>query len=77
MGQRRSRFWIESGCAAVSGVLAMVTVLWREWIEVTGWAPDRGDGSLEWVIVLGLALVSVTSAVAARVEWRRRADFRS
>ncbi len=72
MGQLRRRFWLEAGCAVASAVLAVVTMFWRDWIEVTGWDPDRGDGSLEWVFVAGLALVSALSALAARLELRQR-----
>jgi hypothetical protein len=67
------RFWIEAGFALASGFLAVLTLFWREWIEVAGWEPDHGDGSAEWIIVLALAAVSLVSAVVARIEWRQHA----
>lgn len=71
MSTTRTRFWIEMGASVGSGVLAVVTLFWRDWIEVTGWDPDRHSGALEWMVVVALALVSVSLAVTARVEWRR------
>jgi len=68
----RLRFWLETGLASLTGILAIVTLFWRDWIEaLTGFDPDHHSGSAEWAIVAGLAAVSVLLAVAARVEWRR------
>ncbi|MEU4195422.1 hypothetical protein AB0E69_26210 [Kribbella sp. NPDC026611] len=56
----------------MSAVLGGITLIWQEWIEfVFGVDPDRGDGSLEWVIVAVLAVVAVGSGLVARWEWRR------
>ena len=71
MGKVRPRFWIELGFAVLSGVLAIVTVFWRDWIEVTGWDPDRHSGAAEWAVVAVLAVISIAMALLARVEWRR------
>lgn len=67
----RLRFWFEAIVAAVAATLAVVTIFWRDWIEVTGWDPDRHSGALEWAVVGILAGVAILSALRARVEWRR------
>jgi uncharacterized membrane protein len=68
----RARFWVEAGIACSAGALALLTLFWRDWIEaMTGFDPDRHDGSLEWAIVAGLALLSVLVTLVARAEWRR------
>jgi hypothetical protein len=67
-----TRFWIETALAAVTTIVFLVTLVWREWIEaVFGVDPDGGDGSLEWAVVGALLAASVTLSVMARAEWRR------
>ena len=66
------RFCLESVSAFVTLVLAIVTVFVPDWIEVVFRVdPDHGDGSLERMVVLALAVISVVLTVAARNEWRR------
>ena len=71
MAHMRARFWIEAGLAVVSVLLLLTTLISREWIEVVfGVDPDHGSGSLEWLVVGGVALAAVVFSVIARVEWR-------
>jgi hypothetical protein len=67
-----ARFWIETALAGLTGILFVVTVITREWIELLFRVdPDGGDGSLEWVIVVVLAVLTVTFTALARAERRR------
>jgi hypothetical protein len=66
------RFWVETALATVSSIMAVVTLVTREWIEVVfGVDPDHGNGALEWALVVGLGLVAVTLGLMASLEWRR------
>jgi hypothetical protein len=69
----RRRFWVELACAAASAVLLLLTLVWKDWIEiVTGTDPDHDSGSLEWVVVAVAFVVTIVLLVTARIEWRRR-----
>jgi len=68
----RRRFRIESALSGIAGVLAIVTVISREWIEwLTGFDPDGGDGSLEWALVAVLVVISISAGKLAHLEWNR------
>jgi hypothetical protein len=68
----RGRFWLEIALASVTSFLLLITLLWRDWIElVFGWDPDRRNGSVEWLIVGGLFVVTATMFALASIEWRR------
>jgi hypothetical protein len=68
----RRRFWLESGLAVACGILAVVTLAWRDWVEaLTGFDPDRHSGSLEWSVVAALGVCCLVVGFAARTEWRR------
>lgn len=65
----RPLFWIEAVLAAITGVLALITPFFPDWIEaVSGCDPDQHDGS---VIVVGLFVVTFARVGAATLEWRR------
>ena len=41
--------------ALFCGVPAVLTIFWPDWIEaLTGFDPDEHDGTVEWLIVIGL-----------------------
>lgn len=68
----RNRFWTETILGSATGVLAVVTLFWHDWIEtVFGVDPDKGNGSAEWLVVIILVIVTLTLAVGARFEWHR------
>jgi uncharacterized membrane protein YcjF (UPF0283 family) len=70
----RRRFWLEAVLSGAALVLAIVTLFSKEWIEeVFHVDPDGGNGALEWLIVVGLAVVAVVCGVLARREATRPA----
>jgi hypothetical protein len=72
--RKSSRFRLEAGSAGVAGALAIVTLVWRDWIElVFGVDPDHGNGSVEWLFVAGLLAVAVALGGLAVVELRQAA----
>lgn len=65
-------FLIELGLAAVTGIMTIVTLISREWIEIVfGVDPDNGSGALEWLLVAALAAATLIFGMLARLEWRR------
>ena len=73
----RTRFWVEATLTSVSGTLTLVTMFWRDWLEAFGLDPDHGNGTAEWLVVVGLLAVAVTCATFVRLDWRRTALARS
>src|SRR5262249_61826523 len=68
----RLRFWLEAGLGVITTVLFVVTVVTPDWIEqVFGLDPDGGNGSVERLIVGGLAAVTVAVYSFSLWEWRR------
>jgi hypothetical protein len=68
----RRLFWVEVALAAFTGLLALITPIFPDWIElVSGWDPDQHDGSVEWMIVVGLFVVTIVMVALATIEWRR------
>ncbi len=70
----RLSFYAESILGTLSGILFVVTLFSRDWIEnIFHVDPDQGQGWVEWLIVVALALVAVGLGALARSEWRRAA----
>ena len=68
----RRRFWLETSMAIVTSILFVVTLLYRDWIEVVFRVdPDNRSGALEWLIVGALLVVTIALFTSARYEWRR------
>ncbi|GAB3061643.1 ABC transporter permease [Micromonospora schwarzwaldensis] len=69
----RARFWVELAAASLFGALFLVTLVRRDWLEAFGIEPDNHDGTVEWLLVAGLFVLSAACADSARLEWRRTA----
>ena len=68
----RNRFWAEMGLGIASLAFAVLTKVWRDWIEIVFRVdPDHHSGSLEIVIVAVSIAVSLFTLLAARLEWRK------
>lgn len=77
MGPSKIRAALETVIALFAGSLGVVTVFWRDWIEIlTGWDPDHHNGGAEWLIVIALLMVAAACGVAARRSWRALAAAR-
>jgi hypothetical protein len=63
----RKRFLVETALAVVSAALLLLTLLWKEWIEILfGVDPDGGSGALEWAIVAAMFAITVAFGALAR-----------
>ena len=72
MDVHRSRIgWAAVGVASLSAVLAILTLVWPEWIEALFRVePDAGSGAAEWGIVSCLLVLALGSGAFARSELR-------
>jgi hypothetical protein len=65
-------FRIEVSLGVLTGILGVLTLFWRDWIEaLTGWSPDHHNGSVEFSLVSVLLITSVLCAAVARRTYRR------
>jgi hypothetical protein len=71
-GKIEIRAKMETGLAILAAALSVLTLISREWIEfLTGWDPDHGNGSFEWLIVVVLAMMAIGLGLRARSDWRK------
>ncbi len=76
MGQKaraiRQRFYFEVVLGAASGLLFLVTLIWKDWIEIVFRVdPDGGNGAVEYAVCFVLLAAAAGSWWLARTEWRR------
>jgi hypothetical protein len=65
------RFWIEAAMASITGVLAILTLIWKDWIEIVfGVDPDHHNGSFEWLIVAVCLAATVVFSLLASRAWK-------
>jgi hypothetical protein len=71
MRPSKIRVGLETAIALLAGLLGIVTIFWRDWIEaLTGWDPDQHSGGAEWLIVAGLLVIAVAIGTIARRHWK-------
>jgi hypothetical protein len=69
----RSIFWIETVLASLAALLAVITGLWPEWIELVFHIdPDSHSGSAEWKLVVALWFAAVLLIALALRDWRKQ-----
>lgn len=74
----RARFWAESSLGIAAAALALLTLVWREWIEaIFRIDPDGGNGAAEWAAVGVLGVASIACSLLAAREWRARVPSES
>jgi hypothetical protein len=65
-------FWLETSMAIVTSMLFVITLVQRYWIEIVfSVDPDSRSGTLDWLIVGALLVVTITLFTLASSEWRR------
>jgi hypothetical protein len=71
MQRQRLRFLIETGSGALSAILLILALVVPDWIErMFAVAPDGGNGSDEWVVVVLGAAMLASFLEAGRTWWR-------
>lgn len=58
--------------AVATAILFAITLVWRSWIEIVfNIDPDNRSGTLEWLIVGTLLMMTLVLFTMAGYEWRR------
>jgi hypothetical protein len=72
----RRRIWIETALATVTAAMALLTIVWPDWIEMIFRVdPDGGNGVLEWGLVGVSAFASLMFGLRARADLVARAEL--
>ncbi len=61
--------WVEGIMGLITGALFLLTVANADWLEALGINPDGGNGSVERLIVAGLAMATVALFSLASYQW--------
>ncbi len=61
--------WVEGIMGLITGALFLLTVVNADWLEALGINPDGGNGSVERMIVAGLAVATVALFSLASYHW--------
>ena len=70
--QVRWFFWPEMILACITGLLFVITLVERNWVElIVHIDPDQANGSLEWLIVSGLLVITLVLFALVGYERRR------
>lgn len=69
--RRRNRMWPVFEFAAAC--VAVATLIYPRWIELAGFDPDAGNGSVERVVAIALLALALVTMVSRAV--RNRADL--
>ena len=73
MKQSMLRIRSEAAVAVLAGALAILTLVWRDWIEsLSGWDSDHHNGSVEWLVAAVLLAVALAMATVSRRHWKLR-----
>jgi hypothetical protein len=65
-------FWMEGLAAIAAGLSLVLTLLWRDWIEIIFHIdPDNSSGFVEWSIVLLSLTATIFFGFLANREWHR------
>ena len=65
------RVWLDLAVTVVAGLLGILTIFWRDWIEaLTGWDPDHHTGSTEWAIVAALLIAAIAMGFVTHYHWK-------
>ena len=64
--------WLQMKLSSITGILIVIALIWRNWVElIFNIDPAQGNGSLEWMIVSSLLVITLVLFALAGYEWRR------